>query len=391
MKVVRTLAVVGVIAVLAGCEKKEIKTYRVSKQVEPASPHAGHAHAGMPGGMGSGMPGGMGGAMGGGAMGGGMDVSAAERSGPAATFDTPSGWEAQPKAAMREASFLAKGDDGAVADISLIILEGEAGKTLDNVNRWLNQLGQPPVTSDRLGQISEKVTTNIGEVLVVDLQGLPEGADPKKDGRIIGAILAREGETWFFKMRGNAALTEAEKAHFIDWVKSTRTAAQAPSTAQQNASESKPASPHGGQMAAQPAEESAGASPKWTAPKEWKSLPVSGMRFASFEAGDASGAPADISVMSLPGDSGGDLSNVNRWRQQVGLPPVTDTDLNSQVKPVGSAGMKLVDLAGAEKRMMAGWVRNGDQTWFFKLTGSPSVVEAEKERFLAFLGSVKFE
>src|SRR5205823_3483662 len=59
---------------------------------------------------------------------------------------TPPNWEPQPLSQMRQASFLVKGDNGAVADISFVSLGAGAGNVLDNVNRWLDQLGQPPIT-----------------------------------------------------------------------------------------------------------------------------------------------------------------------------------------------------------------------------------------------------
>ncbi len=63
---------------------------------------------------------------------------------------TPPNWEPQPLSQMRQASFLVKGDNGAIADISFVSLGAAAGNVLDNVNRWLDQLGQPPITEQKL-------------------------------------------------------------------------------------------------------------------------------------------------------------------------------------------------------------------------------------------------
>ena len=67
-----------------------------------------------------------------------------------AAVTTPPNWEPQPLSQMRQASFLVKGDNGAVADISFVSLGAAAGNVLDNVNRWLDQLGQPPITEQKL-------------------------------------------------------------------------------------------------------------------------------------------------------------------------------------------------------------------------------------------------
>ncbi len=122
------LVYVGLFAALiAGCDRKsEIKVYRVSKApLEESAPAQGNAmptNAGSP------------------AFSGGMAPVAS------VAVNTPPGWETQPLSQMRRASFLVKGENGAVADISLVGLGPAAANVLDNVNRWLDQLGQPPIS-----------------------------------------------------------------------------------------------------------------------------------------------------------------------------------------------------------------------------------------------------
>src|SRR5262245_48698828 len=67
---------------------------------------------------------------------------------------------------------------------------------------------------------------------------------------------------------------------------------------------------------------------KWTAPKGWKELAGSGMRVASFSVP----GKAEMSVVTLPGDAGGELANVNRWRNQIGLPPLDQKALDAAAK-----------------------------------------------------------
>ena len=130
------------------------------------------------------------------------------------TATIPPNWEPQPLSQMRQASFLVHGDNGAVADISFVTLGPAAGNILDNVNRWLGQLAQPPITEEKLKSLIQPLPTARGEVAVVDLSGQPENGDPAKDGRIIGAIAADGTGTAFYKMRGNATLVGTEKAKF---------------------------------------------------------------------------------------------------------------------------------------------------------------------------------
>src|SRR5262249_29645653 len=105
-----------------------------------------------------------------------------------------------------------------VADISFVSLGTGAGNVLENVNRWLDQLGQPPITEEKLGKIAQRLHTPLGDLIVVDLAGLPKDADPARDGRIVSAMLTTADLTLFFKRRGNADLTETQKGASIRWV-----------------------------------------------------------------------------------------------------------------------------------------------------------------------------
>jgi hypothetical protein len=58
----------------------------------------------------------------------------------------------------------------------------------------------------------------------------------------------------------------------------------------------------------------------WQAPAGWQERPGNGMRRASFQIAGADGAQADMAVTVFPGDVGGDLANVNRWRPDQASP-----------------------------------------------------------------------
>jgi len=285
----------------------------------------------------------------------------------------PTNWEPQPLSEMRQASFLVKGDNGAVADISFVKLGAAAGNVLDNVNRWLGQLGQPPVTGEKLAGVIQKLPTARGEVDVVDLSGKPEDGDASKDGRIIGGIASDEG-TSFFKIRGNATLVGAEKANFLKWIVAMRAGAGSESTAMPQLA---------GPMSEKP-------QIKWDVPPDWSPAPASAMRYASFAAPSDSSGKIDISVVTFPGDGGDDLGNINRWRQQLGLPP---TDANtSAIVPLktNETTFSTIDIAGENGRTVAAWTRKDGRAWFFKLTGPSNGVEKEKPHFVKFVQSVRF-
>ena len=306
----------------------------------------------------------------------GMPHGMTERA--SANVQTPLNWEPQSLSQMRQASFLVKGENSAIADISLVSLGPSAGNVLENVNRWLNQLGQPPISEQKLGEIAQHLTTSLGQVTIVDLAGLPAGADTAKDGRIVAGMLSTNSSTLFFKMRGNAELTEAQKPEFIKWVAAVCNAqseTKAPETAQMNS---------GDVGASQP-------QLKWQTPEGWSEVPPSAMRYASFAAGP-SGDKIDISVVTFPGTGGSDLDNVNRWRGQIQLSPVDEKAVDSQVKPLqnGSVNFSTIDLEGPSVSTIAAWTRHEDRVWFFKMTGPKAAVEQEKSKFFDFIRSVQF-
>ena len=229
----------------SGCDdKQETKVYSVEKapaESRVTAPQAagqtaeipsGHPDMGTGSDMGGGMPSAMppghpsiGGGNNSAGMGGGqnpeMDLGA-----------PPANWEAKPPTSMRLASFAVKGEKGTEADVSVILLGGAAGGILDNVNRWQSQLGQPALSADELAHKSQSLMSPLGAMTVVDLQGLMPGADAAKDGRIVAAMVTKDGTTFFFKMRGNAELVGAQKDEFIKWVSSIRfgTAKASPET-----------------------------------------------------------------------------------------------------------------------------------------------------------------
>jgi hypothetical protein len=115
------------------------------------------------------------------------------------------------------------------------------------------------------------------------------------------------------------------------------------------------------------------------------------MRYASF-AVEKNGEKADISVVTFPGDGGNDVDNINRWRQQIGLPAVGAEVLKSMIAPVraGDVQIDAVDMSNANARVLAAWTRQGGHAWFFKMSGPPTLVDQEKSKFTAFLQSVRF-
>ena len=379
------------ILLAAACKQdREIKVYRVAREAAPGAeaqpspgkdPQTGQAdaasadpHAGL------GMP----------PTGGGTAAAA-----PHFTDTAPEHWKKQALSSMRLASYRVEGEDSAAVDISFTTLRRAGGGLLANVNRWRDQLGQAPIDEATLKQTAQTINTSFGEGIVVDVEGKAAEADATKDGRIVGVIAETANEAWYFKMRGNAALAGIEKENFFKWVGSVK-----PAAGEEPATPTPPPAPAAtAPPAAVPAEKppgsppAAGAGVTWQLPDGWKQAAAAGsMRYATITVGGADGATAEVVVSHFPGDVGGDLENVNRWRQQAAVAPVDAAGLAPLISHLtaGPETLSLIDVTGPKQRLIAAWTRHGPDTWFFKLTGPEPLVAAEKAKFTAFVESIRF-
>jgi hypothetical protein len=132
----------------------------------------------------------------------------------------------------------------------------------------------------------------------------------------------------------------------------------------------------------------------WTAPAHWKPKPSSAMRKGSYAVVGPDGAEADLSITAFPGDVGGDLANINRWRGQISLPPISEADLATQTEHIDANGLHItfVDFANTAtppQRITGAIVPLGNATWFVKLMGPDAVVAPERNHFRAFLQTLQ--
>ena len=136
----------------------------------------------------------------------------------------------------------------------------------------------------------------------------------------------------------------------------------------------------------------------WTVPAGWEEKPASGMRVASYGVKRPDGRSVDISVVAMGGGAGGELENVNRWRDQIGLEPATEADLAGlrSIIPSGNRQVVMYELDGKKAvldgkypaRTLAAILPAGEMTVFFKITGESALVAEQKPQFLAWLKSV---
>ena len=267
---------------------------------------------------------------------------------------TPAGWEPQQAGDFRVASFKLTGAAGAQADVSIVPLPGEAGGDFSNVNRWRNQVGLPPVSETDFATLGQPV----------EIAGQP-GKLYEQDGEsssILAAIQVRDGTTWFYKMTGAPALVTEQKPVFVAFLKSIQF------------------------QAAPAAAPSAEGTPQWNPPAGWAVAPAGQFLVAKFT---VAGGAAAVNISTAPGDGGGVMPNVNRWRKQLGLEPATDATGLQEIET--AAGRATVAEMNGEKAALVGViVALPDRAWFYKLMGDAGAVSAHKAEFLQFVREVKY-
>lgn len=131
----------------------------------------------------------------------------------------------------------------------------------------------------------------------------------------------------------------------------------------------------------------------WTLPSDWSQAPnEQSMRLATFRAGPQD---VEVSLSAFPGDAGGILANVNRWRGQIGLDPVDEATLLEDLVSTSANGATtaIVDLNNPEgQRMLAAIVDPGDgQTWFVKAVGDTEPIGSIIDSFGAFSRSIHMD
>lgn len=136
---------------------------------------------------------------------------------------------------------------------------------------------------------------------------------------------------------------------------------------------------------------------RWTKPEPWTELAPTAFRKGNYVYEDASGSQIEITVSSFPGDVGGTLANVNRWRGQAGLGSISQEELAASLTDLTVAGHsgQMVDILPDDDdpqaaRIVAAIFMYRGESWFFKMSGPQSVVDSQKAVFDAFIQSLEF-
>lgn len=373
---------------LTGCgEQEDVRVYRAPAEPAPESRSAGHDAAGGK---------------------------------PHVHWVAPDHWIHSPDArAMRVATFEAP-DEPVPLEIAVTAFPGDTGGLLANINRWRQQLGLPAVDEQDMARDVQPFQTPSIRGWMVRIDGASPG-DAYTPRAMVGAIIpGADDQTWFVRADGDPDLVERHQAdifafarsfHFVAGDHNHRDAQTGPPTGapDRGAASSLPpnhptlvdhtlppghpaidasmAMPHGH---FEPAEQEL----VWEQPEHWTPQPSrSAIVYATFSAGP----DAMITVTPLRGGGGELLLNINMWRSMLELPPLAEADPR-QVQAIDVAGRsgRLVDAVtpddpATSHRTLVGIVPDDDRTWYMRLSGTTEAVLRERELFMQFIESVRFE
>ncbi len=313
---------------------------------------------------------------------------------------TPTGWQEQPAGGMGTARFAISGEEGRKGEFSVMAFPGAGVAELDLINIVRQDAGLPALQEAEFSRLVEKVDVGQEKGALIDFTGATGSTNTAAPNRVMLATLQHDGITWFFKLAGDSSLLTVQKPVMLDYLKSVSFVEGAPlsaegphfastNTKRVNSEPAPPAEPPTGASSGRPA---------WEIPSDWQETSASQMLLAKFAVTNQDGE-AEVTVSSFPGEVGGLLANVNRWRGQVGLTPLAQDDLDKSVSRLDVLGgtATLVDVngrsatrGGKETRLVGVVWPRGGQTWFYKLMGDPAVAGREKDTFVKFVQSVRF-
>ncbi len=146
------------------------------------------------------------------------NASAAADSGKP-TWTIPAGWQEGALTQFLIAKYVITGSGDTRAEVNVSSLNGDGGGLLANINRWRGQLGLAVVAAADVANLPT-VDASGGKATVVEFAG----TNPRtgKAAQLVGLVLPLGGQTWFYKLMGDAEVVAVQKAALIQFVQSAK-------------------------------------------------------------------------------------------------------------------------------------------------------------------------
>ena len=255
----------------------------------------------------------------------------------------PAKWQEKPGNANRYATLVLSEQPSLEVTVTVLAAGGDdrTEQLLSNINRWRGQLDLPQIQAEDLPTRTE--TIKAGELIItaINIQG-KAAPRPAMPGGMMPPGMGRTDP--------HEAAPAAER-------------------------------PAGGAKG--------GSKSPFDKPAEWTEAPPKQFQLARFTVGEGE-QTAEIAVSRAGGDRG---ANINRWRGQLGLNPLSAEELKQTGQPfeVGSKKGELIEIVVEDRALVGVMIPDGDQSWFIKLTGHAALAAKERSRFEAFAKSLKLE
>ena len=136
------------------------------------------------------------------------------------SWEVPAGWKEIPGGQFLVAKFVLGGGASAQASVNVSMSSGDGGGILANVNRWRNQLSLGPEAEADLAKELQSLDLPGGKATLADISG-QDGRTGQK-ARLLAVVVPRSGDTWFYKLMGDAQIVEREKEAFMKFVQTVK-------------------------------------------------------------------------------------------------------------------------------------------------------------------------
>jgi len=135
-------------------------------------------------------------------------------------WQPPEGWQEVPGGPFLVAKFVVPGGAGAPAAVNVSRSAGDGGGLAANVNRWRRQLGLNELPEPDVNPLATSVEIAGGKATFVDMNGTDAGTG--QPVRLMGAMVPQSGQTWYYKLMGDAIVVEAQKDAFRKFVQTVK-------------------------------------------------------------------------------------------------------------------------------------------------------------------------
>ncbi len=310
---------------------------------------------------------------------------------PGISWTAPEGWVEGEAQRPARGNFHIHPSDFPHADVAVLEFPPQAVQVEDIVHLLADELKLDKEDAQLNQDSFETFSTGGMDFTLLRLTSLKPLADEEHNTSILAAVLKAPNRTWFIRLKGADSTVQSETERFREFLSSLEI-------------DQDPHAGLTGDMATQSLPQQAlsqEGNPQWTVPEGWEPGRPSQMRRGSFQVVGDDNKMADIAVTTFPGDVGGMLANINRWRGQIGLGPVTAGMVDATVEKLDINGKECqyVDLVGLAppsgkfhpQRSLVGTFTHQGNSWFFKMSGDASLVEMQQKSFMEFLNSVNFE